>query len=608
MTDTSTETPPRRSGAFRPGGLGQRLLLWFLLLALIPLFGSNTIGYLRSQEIIEGLVERFLEGVAEVQGRRVQDRVERHLLALEAIAAGLPPIDDPGPAGSDGSDPASELGAYLEAHLAGARDFHGMRIQVDTLVLGAAGTPYGDSPEQAGLPGEPVRVVRSAGAGPPVLELAVPAWPGRPGPPALLVGTVEIGASQRFLELPEHVAGTIESFVVDEGGRLVWVSHPHGHVDYDHPFWSPLLRLPPGSTWRYDNGEGIRVLGASVDIGDPPWRFITEVPLDEAQADLRSLQRLSLFLEISFGILVVAAAWFIAGGILAPIQRLVTATGSIGSGDLGIRVEAGGGDEIGELGRRFNEMADALEAHERRIEELHQREIERAEQLASVGELAAGIAHEIKNPVVGISNGLDLVARRVGADEQLSPITAEMQRQLARIESAIRDLLAFARPASPTLGPADVDRIVDRALLLVQPAAERGGVELRRGPVGEPVALEADEELVRQALVNLLMNAVQATSPGGTVEVGTTALDGYVQIEVADTGKGIAPEEIEQIFKPFFTTRHSGTGLGLPITRGIVERHGGALEVESRPGEGTVFRIRLPRRAPSGPDTDGGRA
>ncbi|HKJ91887.1 MAG TPA: ATP-binding protein, partial [Longimicrobiales bacterium] len=215
------------------------------------------------------------------------------------------------------------------------------------------------------------------------------------------------------------------------------------------------------------------------------------------------------------------------------------------------------------------------------------------------------VAHEIKNPLVGVSNGLDLVLRRVGEDDELAPIMTEMRHQLARIEAAIRDLLAFARPAMPTLAPVSANRVVERAARLVQPAAERDGVTLEVRLDGDAPEVQADEELLRQGLVNLLMNAVHASTPGGRVEVSSSHHDDVVEFQVRDDGRGITPVDLEHIFKPFYTTRHSGTGLGLSITREIVERHGGRIDVETRVGLGSTFTVVLPAGVAAG---EGGNA
>jgi signal transduction histidine kinase len=284
----------------------------------------------------------------------------------------------------------------------------------------------------------------------------------------------------------------------------------------------------------------------------------------------------------------------VAGGIVAPVRRLVTATRQVGEGELNIRVPADSGDEIGELATAFNDMAVRLESASARVRELHQREIERAQQLATVGELASGVAHEIKNPLVGISNGLDLVRRRLHGDATLDPIMEEMTRQLKRIDGAVRDLLSYARPAAPSLTEVRPELLVPRATRLVQLAAERADVTLELQLAPDAPAVHADQELLTQALVNLLMNAVQATSAGGRITVAAQRDGQTLQLVVANTGCGISPDDLEHIFKPFFTTRHTGSGLGLSITRDIVERHGGRIEVQSVVGQGTSFTLLLP--------------
>jgi signal transduction histidine kinase len=249
---------------------------------------------------------------------------------------------------------------------------------------------------------------------------------------------------------------------------------------------------------------------------------------------------------------------------------------------------------MGELGATFNDMTAALAAASIRVEQLHQEQIERAQQLATVGELASGVAHEIKNPVVGISNGLDLVKRRIGNEPVITPIMDEMTRQIARIDSAVKDLLSFARPSRPTLTPVAGNQVMERALRLVQPAAANAGLSMEVRLADDLPVVLLDEELVTQALVNVLMNAVQATPAGGKISVRTRVLLDQIEFSISDTGRGIPPDVLEQIYKPFFTTRHSGTGLGLSITRDTIEHHGGRIQARSKVGRGTTFTIRLP--------------
>jgi signal transduction histidine kinase len=242
-------------------------------------------------------------------------------------------------------------------------------------------------------------------------------------------------------------------------------------------------------------------------------------------------------------------------------------------------------------------MTSALADTTARVSELHQKEIERASQLATVGELASGVAHEIKNPVVGVAHGLDMVRRHMGHDPALAPIMDEMARQLTRVQGDLQGLLTFARPATPSLAPVSAADLVERAIRLVQPAAERSGVRISVLPDPTLPPFSADEEMLHQALVNLLINAVQATPSGGQITVTARATEGWVELAIADTGRGIAASELDLVFKPFYTTRHTGTGLGLSITREIAQRHGGVVTVESGVGTGTTVTVRLPIRA-----------
>lgn len=600
------------------GPLGRRLLGWFLVFSLVPLLLSNMVGYLESEQIIEGLVRRQLGAIAEAEAQHVRDQLSRSLADLRALAVGNEFLAA-GAAnlGGRGGRPDGQMvdvadreaiGEYLQRK-------HGELSEFDALILqGSDGALLAFSG-----PGDP-SLYRSASRAipPPSFQAIGPATSdGRSrfrltapvteldgDPSAYLAGVIGPSGMEHFLEIPEHLAGSIESFVVDEMGRPLFVSHVHGELDFGAPLSTPLLSQESRTFAQYTDREGSDVIGTSVPIGDLSWRYVAEFPVKDALGPLVRLRRISLLMAVLFAAVLLVSAWLVTGGIVAPVRELVSATRRVGSGEFDVRVEAEERDEIGELARAFNEMTGRLKTAAARVEELHKREIERANQLATVGELASGVAHEIKNPVVGIANGLDLVKREVSQHEKLAPIIEEMSRQLERIESAIRDLLAFARPGEPNIASVEAREVVERAVRLVQPAAERAGVEVRTDVGSEGAVLRADEELLRQALVNLLMNAVQATPAGGRVCLPLRLRGDHVRFRVVDTGKGIHAEDLDDVFKPFFTTRHSGTGLGLPITREIVERHGGSISVESSLGEGTTFTVDLPLRPPAS-DSEG---
>lgn len=595
------------------GSLGRRLLGWFLVLSLLPLLLSNMVGYLESRGIIEDLVRRQLAALAEAEAQHVRDQLGRTLADLQALAAGNEfLIAGVGQRGARMSEVATREAVrdYLERKHAELEMFDALLLLRPDGALVAFSGPGDPSIYRTGSLSLPLPTFQGIGTaasdGRARFRLTVPVRESDGTVAAYLAGVVGLEGMEHFLEIPEHLMGAIESFILDESGRPLFVSHVHGEMDFGEPVASPLVGEPPGTFARYEDREGVEVIGTSVKLAGHPWTYLAEFPVANALGPLEQLRRISLLVAGIFAVILLVSAWLVAGGIVAPVRRLVSATRRVARGDFEVRVPAAEDDEIAELGRAFNDMTEELARASARVRELHQREIERANQLATVGELASGVAHEIKNPVVGISNGLDLVRRKIGQREDLEPIMEEMSRQLDRIEGAVRDLLAFARPSEPELAEADPREIAERAARLVEPAADRAGVRLEVRHDGHVGSFQADGELLRRALVNLLMNAIQATGQGGRVTVKTRETADDVIFRVADTGRGIPPDDLDDVFKPFYTTRHSGTGLGLPITREIVERHTGELEVESSLGEGTSFTLRIPRSPPPDrPPADG---
>ncbi len=589
------------------GPLGRRLLIGLILLSVVPLALSNGLGYLRSTTIIQGLVERYLDGIADLQALHVRDQVLRHTLLLREMVstAAIESVLNESASSTEVSaasledDPNPFLVQQLEEH----PGFEALYVfTADGDILASAPLPPADLGLWMGPPlSEPRGTVEvvwdSAPPRVPWMRLAVALRSSDQGQRGVFLGGyVEVLGPSQFMQLPEHTAGTVESFVVSDDGIPIFVSHPHGLIDYGAPLATPLLAKGLGSSVVYSDRQGVEVIGTVVAVPGHSWRLITEVPVSDALQELRQLRGVSLWLGSLLALVVIIVAWAMSGRIVAPVRRLVAATRRLAGGDLEARVDVLKRNEIGELGAAFNDMASELAQTSARVEELHRREIVRAGQLATVGELAAGVAHEIKNPIAGIAGGMDLVMRDTKDEMKLRPIVDEMQRQVSRVQMAVRDLLAFARPPSLDFAPTDVNNIVERAVTLVWPTADSANVTISIDKSELPTVL-ADEEMIRQSLVNLIVNAVQATSPGGEVAVITSSASGGVEVRIEDTGEGMSPEELQQIFKPFFTTKHQGTGLGLSITRSIIERHEGTVSVESEVGKGTKFRLTLPLEA-----------
>ncbi|HWD94716.1 MAG TPA: ATP-binding protein [Verrucomicrobiae bacterium] len=230
--------------------------------------------------------------------------------------------------------------------------------------------------------------------------------------------------------------------------------------------------------------------------------------------------------------------------------------------------------------------------------------LRRLDRLASAGTLSAGMAHEIRNAMVAIKTFVDLLLEKNKEAELAEIVTHEMDRMV----SMVSQILKFAVPAQPVLAPVSVHKILERSLLLARHRVESRLITFDSKFQAEKDVLHGDNHQLEQVFVNLLLNAVEAISGAGALTVTTTlttADDGqlhegepprWMRVQIADTGGGITSENMARLFEPFFTTKQNGTGLGLAVTRRIIEEHNGSIHVESQPGEGTTFTILLPMK------------
>jgi signal transduction histidine kinase len=280
-----------------------------------------------------------------------------------------------------------------------------------------------------------------------------------------------------------------------------------------------------------------------------------------------------------------------------PLIELQQKIALLRDGNLSVSVGfAGHNDEIGDLGRDFNEMVRQLRESREEIQRLHRTQMSRAEHLATLGEMAAGLAHEIRNPLAGIAGVIEIIGRDLPEDNPGREVLKEVQDEVLHIKRILSDLLDYARPHLPEFRAADLNDSAEHAVHLARQQALSRPVEitLEKAP-GLPL-VEHDAGQLQQVLLNLMLNALQAIDGAGKIRVQISSHDTQALVSVADTGRGIAPENLPNIFRPFFTTKGQGTGLGLSLARRVVEDHGGRIEVTSQPGQGTQFHIWLPFR------------
>lgn len=279
-----------------------------------------------------------------------------------------------------------------------------------------------------------------------------------------------------------------------------------------------------------------------------------------------------------------------------PMLELQEKIARVREGDLQVKVDfSDRNDEIGDLGRDFNDMVRQLRESREEIQRLHRTQMSRAEHLATLGEMAAGLAHEIRNPLAGIAGVIEIIGRDLPQESPARSVLGDVKNEVSHISRIVTDLLEIARPKTPNTKLADLVATAEHAVLFAKDQGAARGVALEITKATLP-PIEHDTGQIHQVLLNLLLNAVQACDPGGCVRVEFSEDEHYETVIVTDNGKGIAPEILSNIFRPFFTTKGNGTGLGLSLARRIVEDHEGRIEVNSWLGEGSRFAISLPKR------------
>ena len=317
-----------------------------------------------------------------------------------------------------------------------------------------------------------------------------------------------------------------------------------------------------------------------------------EASTARALAGIRKTTQVLLILLAIAPLISIVLSIVLVRGLTRPLGALVDSTRRIAGGDLDHRV-SGLTNEFGELGAALNNMASSLS------EQIAARE--RSEQMARLGRLSAGLAHEVKNPLAGIKVAMEILASETTISDENREVAHKVREEVGRVETLMRSFLSFARPPKPTPAEIDVRLLLDSLLSLhgrdrrFATAPEQGGIRLVRDFQEVPLVV-ADPMQIEQVLLNLFLNAVESMPKGGELRVSTHGAPGgrSVRIEIADTGKGVAPENAERIFEPFFTTKPRGTGLGLAISRQLVTQNGGTLTVSPNPGGGALFALALP--------------
>jgi signal transduction histidine kinase len=411
------------------------------------------------------------------------------------------------------------------------------------------------------------------------------------------------------------------AFIVDRNGTLL--AHPDEKRAIQNENFSAnqgvgaLLKGKPGSG-EYRDEFGDLMVGAYLPIKKYGWGVIVQEPLPSAYSGLRVLETNSLLFVIIGIIITAIVGIFFARSIEKPIKELTAGTEAVAKGDLKRRVAVDSDDEIGRLSNAFNQMTDDLRDSQERLI--------LSEKLASLGTMAAGMAHEIKNPLVSLRTFTQLLQQKWDDEVFREKFSKIIPQEIERINRIAESLLKFGRPSKPELRKADINALLDEVLLLFESECKKNNVRVTK-KLAELPLVPGDPGQLQQVIVNLIKNAIEAmtekggelivkTDVGQVVKLGKMNRQGrivngqvvwgeeedlgepvpVVFVEITDTGEGIPEENIKSLFDPFFTTKMTGTGMGLPITLRIIEEHKGSLKVRSQPGKGTTFLMTLPQK------------
>jgi signal transduction histidine kinase len=382
------------------------------------------------------------------------------------------------------------------------------------------------------------------------------------------------------------------AFVISKEGMLI----AHGRDDAkpsvikrdNRDQWEIVKKALSGESGvlTYRNERGEEVLGVCAPMKSLGWGVVIEQPTGEAYAMAGRMTYQLVTLIITFVILMTVMGLWGGKKIVGPIRELIRGTRAVSMGDLSQRVEVKTRDEFSELGKSFNRMTEEL----LKLQE----EIRRNERAVTFGKIASGLVHDLKHPIKSIENSSKLVLKMYDDLHYRETFHKTVNREFANINRFLDDLHNLTHPIHLKPVPLNIHKTIDEAIEGYRPEAERSGIRILREFQRESFRISADRFAIERVLKNLILNAIEAMPQGGNLAVKTRADAQWVEIEIQDTGCGIPKERLGTIFEDYVTTKRKGLGLGLAISKKIVQDLNGTIEVESELGKGTTFTVKFP--------------
>ncbi len=393
-----------------------------------------------------------------------------------------------------------------------------------------------------------------------------------------------------------------EAFVFDKNGRYI------AHSDPRKVYLKELFREEQiiedvknnlDNHRIYVNRDGIKMIAAYVALPKMGWGVVIQQPLQEA-FEISGKMKMQIFWFVGISIIISSLiAYIFTRHIVTPVNQLVSGMDKFSAGDLRYRIPPLGADEVSMLAERFNEMAEKLT--------MVQEKLKRSERLETISKMASVLSHEIRNPLNAMVVNMQVMERELNRPksniDKLCHYIGIVASEIQRVDDLVNNFLMVARPPKLDLQIGRIDQIIDDIIISQQAEALQSGIRINRQYNLKDYYLLIDGKKIRQVLLNILINAVQAMPGGGNVTIELEPLNTvekddqleWIVIRFHDTGKGIPKEQLGQIFDFYYSTKAIGTGVGLSVARQIVEEHGGRIEVESKFGKGSTFSIFLPK-------------
>jgi len=391
------------------------------------------------------------------------------------------------------------------------------------------------------------------------------------------------------------------TYLIDDHGKILVSSDTDLKAQDKVVDWMPDLtslqfQQSAGISKEYKY-RGKDMVGGFSQVGYGSLKTVTQIPMSAAYLSARELLQdlfiIALILLASAAIL--GLIW--SNRLMQPIKRLSEATEVLGKGEYDIHIEVSSRDEIGGLANSFNQMVDELQAREHDLIEANNQLVQAAK-MAAFGELGAGIAHEVKNPLAGILGLSQLSMRYVKPDDKVYNNLTRIEFETKRCKEIIDNLMRFARQEKVEFIPVDINSVVINAIAIVDHQLTINSVKIEQDLADGLPTMMGNGNQLQQIIMNFMINAQQAmTANSGKVRVSSALVENeQIEIRISDDGPGIAEEIQEKIFQPFFTTKEVGlgTGLGLSVTYGIIKEHMGSVSIDSQLGEGATFVVRFP--------------